>query len=149
MKPPMIIPTDTLNQTLQYLKMIGREKREAFALWLGSRTDNKIKEVYIPEYNSGRNYYQITESGNDELFKYLREKKVMVLAQIHTHPNEAFHSLADDRMATVSHVGGLSFVLPDFGEETSKDNFTEQAKVYRLSQSGDWILAESNSWRQE
>lgn len=145
----LFIPSDILNRTLDELKEVSTSNREAFALWLGDRTNNRIKEMYVPEYVSGRNYYQITDRGNSELFSYLKKKKLAVLAQIHTHPNEAFHSIADDKLATVAHVGGLSFVLPDFAKNTTLTNFSELVKSFQLSQSGEWLLTSEEMWRQE
>lgn len=149
MNPLLLIPTDILNRTLDELKEVSSSKKEAFVLWLGDRTNNRIKEMYVPEYVSGKNYYQITDNGNSELFSYLKKKKLAVLAQIHTHPREAFHSLADDKLATVAHVGGLSFVLPDFAKDATLTNFAELVKSFQLSQSGEWLLTSEEMWRLE
>ena len=36
-------------------------------------------------------------------------------SQTHSHPDEAYHSAADDRLAVVTTDGGFSLVAPDFG----------------------------------
>jgi len=36
----------------------------------------------------------------------------MVAAQVHSHPDEAFHSKGDDEWAIVRHEGALSIVVP-------------------------------------
>ena len=49
------------------------------------------------------------------LNKALNETGVKLLAQVHSHPTEAYHSDADDQFAIVTAEGGLSLVVPDFG----------------------------------
>lgn len=149
MTTPLIIPSLILDRTLDELKKISSSEREAFVLWLGNRMSNRIKEMYVPEYVSGKNYYQITDNGNSDLFIHLKQNKLSVLAQIHTHPREAFHSFADDKMATVAHVGGLSFVLPDFATNTTLMTFSDLVKTFRLSHTGEWLQAGQETWRQE
>jgi hypothetical protein len=72
----------------------------------------------------------------------LRDRDLMVAAQVHTHPHEAFHSAADDRWAIVRHVGALSLVLPDFAQKTSIDSFLNEAAVFRLSDRNEWNLVD-------
>ncbi len=45
----------------------------------------------------------------------------MVLAQLHTHPGMAFHSLADDRLALPRQTGAISIVVPDYGADWDGD----------------------------
>ena len=66
------------------------------------------------------------------------DARLMVAAQVHTHPQEAFHSPADDHWAVLRHVGALSLVLPCFARDTTADTFVEQAKVYSLTQADEW-----------
>jgi hypothetical protein len=149
MNSSLTIPAKILEQTLEELRLVGLSQREGFVLWLGDRTRNRIKEMYVPEYESGKSFYRITEKGNTSLFSHLKQNKLYVLAQIHTHPFEAFHSLADDKMATVAHVGGLSFVLPDFARQATLKNFSELVKTYQLSKLGKWESSNQNVWSQE
>lgn len=144
---PLIIPEKILENTLKEIQDKGRLSREGFVLWLGNRIENKITEFYVPDYESGRNFYQITEKGNSDLLSHLKTNRISVLAQIHSHPEDAFHSPADDRMATVAHVGGLSFVLPCFAYSTSLQNFADQTKVFQLNQNGSWKECNSENWR--
>jgi hypothetical protein len=68
----------------------------------------------------------------------LRTQGLYVASQVHTHPREAFHSLADDKWAIVRHVGALSIVLPYFGRSTTLENFLRQAAVFQLDSSNTW-----------
>uniref|UniRef100_A0A973WAT3 Mov34/MPN/PAD-1 family protein n=1 Tax=Bradyrhizobium septentrionale TaxID=1404411 RepID=A0A973WAT3_9BRAD len=74
----------------------------------------------------------------DMLRKKLRADRLMVAAQVHSHPQEAFHSKADDTWAIVRHEGALSLVVPRFARDTSLANFVEQTKVFRFSDRATW-----------
>jgi hypothetical protein len=57
-----------------------------------------------------------------------------LIAQVHSHPNEAYHSEADDEYAIVTAEGGLSFVVPNFGKAPLDPTIWA---IYRLTQ-GEW-----------
>jgi len=121
-------------------------ERECVLLWLGRREKGvqKIVDVYRPEQIGTVDYFEIPRNGMAELMTRLRVDGLYVVSQVHTHPKEAFHSYADDRWAIVRHVGALSIVLPRFALFTTADNFLEQAAVYQLDQSNDWIEVPSD-----
>jgi hypothetical protein len=135
------IPKSLLNTSLSEIKNKALDKHEGFALWLGRRSGEAaglVTEVFVPEYNSGALFYRITDIGDEQLIRHLKDKKLVVLAQIHSHPEEAFHSKTDDELATVNYIGGLSFVVPDFGLTTDTLNFSKRSKVYKLEHGGFW-----------
>lgn len=144
----LLIPTNVLLNSISEIQKIGNLNRECFCLWLGKRSEDAgvVKEIFIPEYDSGSDYYKITDKGSLELINYIMASKLTVLAQIHSHPQKAFHSLADDRMATVAHIGGLSFVVPYFGKDICMKNFEEHVKVFKLAAKGKWQEDVSKSW---
>lgn len=148
MESQLVIPERMLSKLFKEIRHAGVSGREGFALLLGDikSIPLRVSQIYIPEYDSGRAFYKITSKGDQKLMEYLKSEKLMVLAQLHSHPNEAFHSDADDLMATVAHVGGLSFVLPDFGEGTTEKNFKNLVKVYELKKGGAWIEAARETW---
>jgi len=76
------------------------------------------------------------------MMTYLRQYKLKLVAQIHSHPREAFHSIADDQWAIVRREGALSIVVPDFATHTTPENFMLDARFYQLSQSDQWFELE-------
>jgi hypothetical protein len=50
------------------------------------------------------------------LNKDLYERSEVLAIQVHTHPTDAYHSDTDDTYPIVTQVGGLSIVVPDFGQ---------------------------------
>jgi Na+-transporting NADH:ubiquinone oxidoreductase subunit NqrA len=73
------------------------------------------------------------------LYAELRRRRLLVAAQVHSHPREAFHSKADDRWAIVRHEGALSLVVPNFASGTTLLNFLDKTKVYQFSALAEWI----------
>jgi hypothetical protein len=70
----------------------------------------------------------------------LRKDRLMIAAQVHSHPKEAFHSFADDEGAFIRHLGALSFVIPYFARDSSVSTFLEEAALHELQEGNRWTL---------
>jgi hypothetical protein len=75
---------------------------------------------------------------NAELFK----AELRLIAQIHSHPTDAYHSDTDDENALVRTVGCLSLVVPDFAMRPFS---LADTAVYRLDRTGTWQELEQQS----
>ncbi len=113
----VVVPIGVVEATLSELKSAGRQASERFVLWLGRPTEGiiQIETIWVPEQESGFDFFKIPEHAMQALLVELRKLRLMVAAQVHTHPGRAFHSRADDRGAIIRHTGALSLVLPCFG----------------------------------
>lgn len=129
-----------VSTTLGHLREAGAQRQECVALWLGRPSANGIEvvSVYRPRQRTAADMFHIPPESMAALRATLRRDRVMVAAQVHSHPLEAFHSLADDRWAIVRHVGALSLVVPEFAANTRVDTFLEHTKVFRFSSSSQW-----------
>jgi len=87
-------------------------------------------------------FFRIPRESIEELFDVLRGRELMVAAQVHTHPESAFHSAADDRWAIVRHVGALSLVLPYFAQRTTTSTFFKDTAAFALSAENRWLLVD-------
>jgi hypothetical protein len=126
--------------TLGHLREAGVRRQECVVLWLGRPSERGVEvvEVYRPQQRAAMDMFHIPPAGMAALHTTLRRDRVMVAAQVHSHPQEAFHSLADDQWAIVRHVGALSLVVPDFAAHTQVDTFLKHTKVFRFSPSAQW-----------
>lgn len=133
--------------TLSALHEGGANRCETVVLWLGRRTASPqlITEVFQPEQVVDRDFFRIPASGMRQLLRHLREKELHLLAQVHSHPEEAFHSLADDVWAVVRHVGAVSLVVPWFGLRTRADTFLDDIAAFQLDASDRWLQVEASS----
>lgn len=141
MNSTVTISSGLVNQTLNQLQCVGRRRSEHVLLWLGKRENGNISisRLWIPEQRAGRDFFEIPPRSMQALFDELRRDRLMVAAQVHTHPREAFHSWADDTWAVVRHAGALSLVLPYFALKTALHNFVHDAAVFVLSQENQWL----------
>lgn len=135
------VPIQLIEETVVELRSAGRRGEERVVLWLGSKTDSGIEiiEVFVPLQQTAADYFRIPREGMAALLKHLRETGLMIAAQVHSHPEDAFHSIADGRWAIIRHVGALSLVLPHFLLNTDRDSFVADAVVFELSPSNEWV----------
>lgn len=130
-----------LSTAFDFLNYAGRNGVEAVSLFAGYEEGNTflVKEVIIPKQLS----YILVQGlmyavEGEELHRinvWLYENKMKLIAQIHSHPNEAYHSAADDRFPIVDTYGGVSIVVPNFA--TGMISLNDWA-IYRLSLDKTW-----------
>lgn len=132
------ITREGIERTLALLKQAGNV--ECVVLWLAKKQNGfiNVQTVYLPQQVTDIDYFHIPQESVSDLLTFLRQNRLMVAAQVHTHPGRAFHSAADDTWAIIRHVGGLSLVLPRFAATTSPENFVRNAAVFRLSERNHW-----------
>jgi hypothetical protein len=138
----VIVPGKILAEMRERLAEVGLQGAEAFALWAGARIDTRtfrVSALVIP----GQQAYK-TESGvcvtvpGDELHRlnmWLFENGLELIAQVHTHPTDAYHSETDNAFPIVATIGAFSLVLPDFASRPFSWN---EVAVYRLNTKGEW-----------
>lgn len=139
-----------VEQTLGFLQQAGKKHIECVVLWLAKKQNGflNIQTIYLPQQIADIDYFRIPQESLSELMAYLRHNRLMVAAQVHSHPDSAFHSKADDAWAIIRHVGGLSLVLPSFAGTTSAESFVKNTVVFRLSESNRWDEVSSNKVEQ-
>lgn len=134
-----------IHQSLVSLK--DSPNKEKVLLWLGKRSADgyTVDEVFTPIQITEADYFKIPEHGMDELMSKLRITQKMLVAQIHTHPEMAYHSVADDEWAIVRHQGAYSLVIPHFCSTTSVHNFIENVATFALSIDNSWIEVDNSN----
>lgn len=140
MNDKLIVTSRIVEETLRVLQDAGNADSERIILWLGHRSDDGIHvvEAYTPLQEAASDYFRIPPEGMARLFDRIRASGTMVAAQVHTHPEVAFHSAADDRWAIVRHEGALSLVLPWFALRTIAGSFARDAATFMLTKAGTW-----------
>ncbi|MFL5348698.1 MAG: Mov34/MPN/PAD-1 family protein [Hyalangium sp.] len=130
-----------LVETVRALQNFGSEGNEGLVLWVGLIEDAvaTIQGTLIPPQESIRSEegvgYFVTTETLFSLNRFLSEKRLRLIAQIHSHPTEAYHSETDDRYAIVTTEGGFSLVVPYFAR--TAHTLPEWA-IYRL-RNAQWL----------
>ena len=135
------ISNNLILETSSILRKFGRQGYEGLALWLGviSGTAAIVKEVLEPPQTPirGEEGVGFLVSG-DTLFalnRYLHGSGLRLIAQVHSHPSNAYHSEADDCLAVATKDGSFSIVVPDFAAGPAE---LSRWAIYQLS-AGCWL----------
>ena len=138
----IVVPQAVVNEVQEFLREAGTSENEAVGFWAGKADGEtfRVRAAVIPNQDAVS-----TEDGEvavilsgDELFRmnvWLYRNGLTLVAQIHSHPGDAYHSETDDEFAVMTRVGGLSIVVPDFARE---DFTLTGAAVHRLGPDGTW-----------
>lgn len=135
------VSQETVDHTEAALREAGMDGHERFALWTGTTRGElfSVDHLYVPPQRG----YQFDDGlcvrvGADalhELNVWLYRNQQVLGVQIHTHPQEAYHSETDDTYPIMTTLGGLSLVVPRFAREGL---LSRGLAVYRLGADG-WI----------
>jgi hypothetical protein len=139
-----------LVETVRFLQEAGLQGHEGLVLWLGQLegTTASVQRALVPPQEPIRSEegvgYFVTAETLFALNRFLNEQRLRLIAQVHSHPTEAYHSETDDRYAIVTNEGGFSLVVPCFART---EHSPEGWAVYRL-RGGCWRPLDSTLTRQ-
>lgn len=137
----VFVPASAAEKAQNHLRLVGASGYEGFALWAGNREGTKffVRETIIPEQTG-----HITPSGvyvtvgPAELHRinvWLYEHQMTLIAQLHSHPGEAYHSDTDDAFPIATTLGAFSLVIPYY----ARGPFSlSNCAVYRLMPRKGW-----------
>ena len=113
----IIFPKEILKRTFDFLQSNGFNHNESHALLVGTITHEifSISDVWFPKQIVSPISYEVSEEEEFRINVELNKQKITTIAQIHTHPGNAFHSSTDDDWPSIALPGSLSIVIPDFG----------------------------------
>jgi hypothetical protein len=121
------------------LRAAGAHRAEAFVFWVGNRngTTFTVTDAYVPAqdaYHTSDGHCVIVKGDAlHQLNEWLYTNRRELIAQIHSHPTEAYHSETDDEYPIATRLGSLSLVVPDFAED---DFVLDSVAAYRLTIDG-------------
>jgi hypothetical protein len=141
------LPFECLQKAFVSLRKTGELGVEGVALFVGKKVMHNfyVERTLIPEHTSHSVeeglYYLISSDELYRLNKYLYEQSLRLIAQIHSHPKEAYHSEADDKNAIVTSIGGLSIVVRNFAAGPIS---MDECAVFRLNRYNEWKQLSKN-----
>jgi proteasome lid subunit RPN8/RPN11 len=107
-------------QLTRELDLRGGRQHEAGAFLLGTRIGDKRKVADIVFYDDlDQNAYSsgvcvLHGEAFAKLWAICREKRLTVVADVHTHPGQAFQSHSDKTNPMVAREGHIAIIIPDF-----------------------------------
>lgn len=140
MNLPVLVTNQHIEETLQHLQAAGQGRVECVVLWLARYDEDaiRVQRVYRPDQEAKADVFKIPSASMQKIMSILAAEDLMIGAQVHSHPFEAFHSRADDVWAIVRHVGALSLVVPYFAAETVSSSFLADTKTFTLIPGNHW-----------
>jgi len=137
----VVVSRRFIDVAMEHLRRVGRQGGEGFAVWAGmlNGSEFEVTETIIPAQRAVRSRNGvcviIEPQALHDLNVWLYENKRMLIAQIHSHPGEAYHSDTDDDFPVATVAGAFSLVIPDFAVRPFQWDTTA---VYRLSPIATW-----------
>lgn len=135
------IPYSCIESVYKHLRAAGMKGVEGVALWAGNSAGSafSVQSTIIPKQTAYKREAGLLYTvDGDELHRinvWLYEHKFTLIAQLHSHPSEAYHSDTDDLFPIVTQVGCVSIVIPNF----AFDAFSlSKWAVYRLIPGNGW-----------
>lgn len=136
-----MIPRSVLQASELFLSERGLARYEAVVVWIGRLVDDAIAVVdapYAPEQiplqtEDGVGVHIPGEAITRLIMSLEGEERV--LARLHSHPAEAYHSETDDLNRLISHDGAMSVVVPDFAQNGI---LLTQCSINELAVPGGW-----------
>lgn len=117
----LAVSEEVVAATLRHLQWTGHRSCEEAALWGGHFTTDGIGVVttlYLPDTVVAHGMVKIEDPKVlAALIDEVDERSEFLLAQVHSHPDEAFHSDLDDNGAICGDLGFLSLVVPDYARD--------------------------------
>lgn len=138
----VVVPRRCAEEAHAHLALVGRQGLEGFALWAGSLAGDvfRVSDTIIPEQTGLRTDLGVcvTVDGRElhRINVWLHGRGLTLVAQLHSHPTEAYHSGTDDTYPIATTTGSLSLVIPDFA---SAPFSLEACAVYRLMPPRGWV----------
>ena len=145
-KIPVKIKQITISQndfvkTIKQFQIAGLEFKENIAYWIGELdgVDAKISNVIFaedyPEFENNQYSAKVPLQSTFMIAEQIHKSKGILIAQIHSHPIEAFHSWIDDERPISHRKGLISIVVPYFGKDVH--DFSK-CKIYEYLGGGKW-----------
>lgn len=113
----LFLPSEIWQRSLRVVRAYGRQRSEALVFWGGVPLAGGVlvTGLYLPRHPAQGARVRIEPDAARWLLRGLRERDEKLVGQVHSHPDEGFHSSGDDRGATSFHPGFWSIVVPRYG----------------------------------
>lgn len=127
-----VVPESILTESAGLLRSLGEGVRESALLWTGTEQSGNatVERIIVPLQVASPKHFEVSFEERLRIAQELAESEQRLLAQLHTHPGRAFHSLTDDRLALPRHTGAISLVIPNFACEWQGSLFDVSVNIH-------------------
>jgi hypothetical protein len=114
----VFVPSLVLDHTELMLRQHGSAGEEGFGVWAGTLAggDAFVSTLVVPCVETAGGYHgEVSPETAANVFEQLDTLDLVPIAQIHSHPRDAFLSHVDAQRPFVGVRGFLSIIVPSFG----------------------------------
>jgi len=117
------LPKKKIAKANKLMRYAGGKGVEGMELFAGKQDWNKYQgfETIITKQKSYKFefflMYAVNANELHRINEWLYKNRVSIIAQIHSHPNEAYHSETDEQFPILATIGGISIVVPRFASD--------------------------------
>jgi hypothetical protein len=113
----VFVPSVLIDHTELLLRQHGACGDEGFGIWAGTLAggDAFVSTLLVPKIEGGGFHGEVSAATTAMLLDELDLLDLVPIAQIHSHPGEAFLSPIDAERPLVAAPGFLSIIVPSFG----------------------------------
>ncbi|WP_186002863.1 Mov34/MPN/PAD-1 family protein [Mycobacterium sp. KBS0706] len=113
----LLVTADALDDLMAALVRSQQQRHEGIAYLLG-RTDGAVTlaiAVFEPHARTTAGSFHVPPRAMISCMQTAAQFELQVVAQVHTHPSQAYHSDGDIEGAKIRYPGYASLVLPEYG----------------------------------
>lgn len=136
-RPKLLFTSDCVMALAAGLTPSLNRRHEGIAYLLG-RTDGTVTlatTVFVPTAQTTRGSFFVEPRSMAACMQAAASHELQIVAQVHTHPGQAYHSDGDVEGAKIRYAGYASVVLPDYGTHLPR---FDGAAAYFWTSSGEW-----------
>jgi len=113
----LVLAKSCFDGLVEALAPANRRCHEGVALLLGKIEDGVGVAAHAvrPDAVTTRGSFHIPASEMAKVVALATRLRFAIIAQVHTHPGEAFHSEGDQEGANIRYNGFFSLVIPEYG----------------------------------
>lgn len=130
------LPDRGLARTQDELRTVSDGVRESLVLWAGRPTpDNAAEITHVLSLNCPASELRLVVPLSERIaaLEFVRRERILIFADLHTHPAAAFLSETDRARPFGSKDGFYAIVVPEFARGTATDGWA----MYE-ARSGGW-----------
>jgi proteasome lid subunit RPN8/RPN11 len=142
-QPRLLIARSCFDGLMSSLAQANAQHHEGVALLLGHSHGGTALAIHSvrPRASTGRGHFQIPAGEMARVIALATDLDLHIVAQVHTHPGEAFHSDGDEEGANIRYEGLFSLVIPEYGRFLP----SLQASALYIYRSPGWDLLETSA----
>jgi hypothetical protein len=134
----LVVPSLILDYTFLFLRQSGALGHEKYLAWAGTLAANEafVSTIILPRADAAPMHGEVEAGVVGRVLEALDRRDLVPVAQVHTHPAEAFISGIDRKRPMVSIHGFWSIIIPHFGFTPASNS--KEWGVYEYLGRQDW-----------